>query len=371
MAFCEYCGKKLADGEVCSCTAGNKQAVSGQTADKQAVSGQTTNEQKGNSENKSSQIAEQAGQMADQVTKAVSGAASQATKAASEVAGNAAKAASGVAGQVASQAGEVAGKVKRMSGNRKWIMLLPVAVVVLVVLFVATRIVGSDGYMDPVNDFIALVNKKGTDPVAFKTVLQSDYLASSYEDYVKIAGKTDEYKDDSKEQQRRYENCYDNMDDEWDKWKLSFDMKSKEKLDKDDLEDIKEEHEEYYEDTLEHQIDYLEDILEDEDEIEDIADSLDISEKDVKSVAEIMIEGYEKQKKMNITAGYEVKGRFVFKADDEEYKTDTVKFTVVKVNGDWCYAGPLEQITFKMKDSDMGLYFIEDALNWNYLYIYF
>ncbi len=238
--------------------------------------------------------------------------------------------------------------------------LIAVAAVIVVVLLISL-LTGGKGYMSPVEDFMSAINKKSTDVVKIYTTLMPDFAAkqfkSVYKQVLKVVDDAADSMDDLKEELEEY---YDDATDEYGKWKLTFEKKSAKKLDKDDIEEYQEECESYYENYMEGSLEYFDEILEDEDYLEDFADSLDIKEKQAKSIVKAMKKYYQAYEDLKVSAGYEVKGKFVIQADDE-FKTEYVKFIVLKVNGDWTYYG--------ISDGDLyfGDYydyfeFIEDAL---------
>lgn len=293
MAFCENCGKELADGEQCTCTASETVAQAPVT---------------------------------------------EATPAAAPV------------GAVP------VAKEEKPNNNNKIIIGVIVAVAALVVvllLVVVLAIGGSKGYMKPVDNFMKAFNKKNTDPVELYTTLMPDFSADLYADTYKKFMVSEDFKDMYDEAIESMEDYYDECEDEYGKCKLSFESKKASKMDKDDLEDVQDYLDDYYDDYIEDQIDELEDMLEDADELEDEADELDISESEMKAIVKSYIKYLKSYEKMKVTAGYEVKGKFIVKAGKDEYKTETVEFQVVKINGDWVYWGI----------SDGSMYFEDDDEN--------
>lgn len=325
MAFCGNCGRQLEDGEVCTCTQNNQQFGAQQPGNQQFGAQQFGNQQSGNQ------------QFAGQ--------------------------------QFGNQAGNVAGEFQSpqtVNKKNKTVFYALAAVVVAVVLYAAFNLIGG-GYMSPVNDVMALINKKSTDANKYRVAMMSSDLAKPVEKIASIAIKAD--KDAFEDENEVFEDFYEDLDDEWKKWKLSFDMKSKKKLDKDDLKDLQELYADNYDDYYEDVVDRLKDALEDDDDLEDLADSMDISEKDAKAVVKELINFFGKFKKLKVTEGYKVKGKFVIKADGEEYKTDTKEFYVYKINGDWCYGGGAsgDYFRFDLDGEDVSVSQIENILNTNYI----
>lgn len=199
---------------------------------------------------------------------------------------------------------------------------------------------GGGGYMTPVNNLMDAFNKKETDPMDMMMVMAPDFAAKEMESVIKSFMKmNDDMEDYLEEATEANEEMYEEIDDEYDKWKISFEEKKAEKIEKDDLEDLIDEYEDYYKDNMKSTVKSMEEALDDDDLLEDFADMLDIDEKDAKSLIKSMIKYMQVYEDLKITAGYEVKGKFILKSGKDTYETDTVKFVVLKINGSWVYMG--------------------------------
>lgn len=229
-------------------------------------------------------------------------------------------------------------KAETPAKNNKMLLGIVAAVVVVLILVIALVAGGSKGYMSPLEDFMAAINKQSTDYVKVNGTLMPDFAADLYAQCHKKYMVSEDYADIYEDSMEYLEDCYDNCNDEYDKWKLSFEVKKASKLDDDDLEDIQDYLDDYF-DNLEDEVDYLEDILEDADEIEDMADDTDVSKSQFKAVLKANLKYVQAYEDLKVTAGYEVKGKFIVKAGKDEFDTETVEFRVVKINGDWTYWG--------------------------------
>lgn len=255
------------------------------------------------------------------------------------------------------------------AGNKKAIGIIAgvVAVVVLVVIIIA-NVFGGGSYMDPINDYIKAINKQETDYYTFAEALKGSKITKaqkkevnalidsgyevygdSYEDY---------WEDYLEEYSDGLEDIYDEVSDEYDDWKLSFETKNAEKLDSDDLEDYADDINDYYEEEVE----YYEDLLDDEDELEDFADLLDMDEDDVEKMIKAELDYYKNFVGCKVSAGYEIKGKFIVNADGDEYETEYVKLVVLKINGDWVYCGTEDYISIDT-DGDDEAYVLNYLLN--------
>lgn len=314
MGFCEKCGKELAEGEQCTCTA--------------------------------------EGAVQESVAEAVS--TQEAT----------------VAEVVAEVKEEPVAEKKPAMDKNKLTIIGVVAAVVVLLLLVAVIAGGSKGYMEPVEDFMKEINKKNTNPVEVYGTLMPDFAADLYLNCHKQYSAMEEYLDIYEEGVDNLEDYYDDCDDEFDKWKLSFEMRKASKLDKDDLEDIQDDIlDDYYKDNyLKDEAKMIEDLLEDDDDLEDAADDSELSVSKVKSILKAHLKYVQAYEELKVTAGYEVKGKFVVKSGKDEYDTETVEFVVLKINGDWTYWG-LESGSLSFDDDDENCFgFLSSFLKSKKLY---
>jgi len=235
------------------------------------------------------------------------------------------------------------------------LLAAPVALIVLL-LIVVIAISSSGSYMDPMKDYMNLVNKKSTDTMKVSTSLAPDFRANLLNKMISAASKSDEFEESLENASENMEDIYDNLDDEFDKWKIGFTAKSKEKLDKDDLEDLEDQWNDYYDSYIESALDNMDDVLDDDDKIEDLADSMDVSEKEAKAFVKATKKYYESFEDVKITAAYEVKGKFTIKADKDKWESETVRIIFVKINGDWAYAGTKDNSSIVFDDDDEEIY---------------
>lgn len=237
-------------------------------------------------------------------------------------------------------------------------------VVVLLVLILVIGAFSSGSYMSPLNDFLNQANKKTADEQKLTSTLMSDSRYNLMKKVIAIMEKSDSYADSIEKTNDRLEEDFEKLDDEFDKWKIKFETKSKEKLDKDDVEDLQESLEDYYDDYAEKMIDQFDDILEDDDKLEDYADMMDLKEKEVEQLLKAYIKYYESFENVKVSEAYEVKGKFIVTADKDEFKTETVKLFFAKINGNWVYAGC--DGSLELEDSEGYFDFIMEYLEDDY-----
>lgn len=303
MAFCTKCGKELADGEVCSCETVNAEATQ-----------------------------------------------TEAPKAETPVA---------EAPKAKAPAQTEAPKAEKPAKKKNVGVLAGLVAVVLVVIIVLVAVLTSKPYMKPLKDFMNAINKRNTSQIELTQTLMPDFGAKEFGNLYKkmLKVNANDLEDSLEDSIEMYENYYENATDEYGEWKLTFELKKATKLETDDdeFEAVQDAIEDYYKNNLDSGVDFFEDVLEDEDDLEDWADDRDVTEKEAKTILQAAIKYYQAYKELKVTEVYEVKGKFIIKADGEEYDTDTCKVYMAKVNGDWVYYSFNEgSLTF---DGDDNSYF--------------
>lgn len=301
MAFCEHCGKQLADGEVCTCTAGQQAAAP------------------------------------------------------EEVQGTA----------PAGDAQPVSGEAVPANGNKKKLYLIAGGVaVVVILLFIIIRALISKPYMEPVEDFMKLMNKRSTSYEEIAKAKLPGFAQKKFAAVFSAAKKSDEFADRFEDAAENMADYYEDAEDEFEKWKVSFELKKAEKMDEDDLDGLKGFFEDYFDDNVEDTVDEIEDILDDEDELEEMADFMDMSEKEAKKFCKAYIDFLKAYEELKVTDGYEVKGKFIIESKDGDCKTETLTFRVLKMNGDWCYYGISDSNSYGFRGDDEGVFnFLYSSLN--------
>lgn len=211
-------------------------------------------------------------------------------------------------------------------------------------------------YMDPIDNYLAVVNKKNSDIFDFKEAMMPDFAVKKFHAMMEICAKSDYYGEDIEDMSDDLADYYDDCDDEFDTWKITFEKKEAEKLDEDTLDYYKELAEDYYEDDVSYMVESLEEMMDDDGYMEDIADMLELSEEDTKELVECMLTYYKCYEEVKVTAGYEVTGKFVLKAEGETYETDKLSFVVLKINGSWVYMGLADYGYLGFEGEDSGVF---------------
>lgn len=172
----------------------------------------------------------------------------------------------------------VSGDSAETGAKKSFAPIIAIAAVIIVIVLLILKLIFGGSYKDPIdNMFKGMETGKGK--YIYKA-LPAFLLEEQYDDMKKseIIDNLDDLA----------ESYLDHLEDEYgDDIKISVKYKDKEKIDKDDLEEL----EEMYEDSYD--------------------------------------------SKIKISKGYEVKIKATVKGDDDK-ETDTTSINVYKINGDWC-----------------------------------
>lgn len=333
MAFCEQCGKELAEGEKCTCTAAETPVAEAPKAEAAPAA---------------------------EAPKTEAAPAAEAPKAEAAPAAEAPKA------ETTIQVGQAVEQVKKSVGKNPLVWIIAGGALVLLLLIGIVCMFTRDSYMSPVKDFMSAVNKRETNSIKVVGTLTPDFATKAMNKVVSKAKKSEDFQDMLEDSAEYLEEYYEEADDELGKWKLTFEKKKASKMDEDDLEDLQDALENS-EDYIERMLDQYEDILDDDDDLEDFADDADLSEGQAKAVLKEFINYFKKYEKIEVTDAYEVKGKFVVKAGKDTYETDSVTLILIKVNGDWCYYGTENGIGSFDDDDEGVLRFLSNYLSNGYV----
>ncbi len=304
MPFCTSCGKEIAEGEVCSCQQAAPKAEEVKAEPKKEVKAEAKKEVK-----------------------------------------------------------EAPKKEAPADKKKSVLPLLIVAAVVVLAVVIAIVVATSKSYLKPIDKYVALINEKNTDYREYQYALMADSRVKAAKKFAEANMAKDSYQNAIEDNADAWEKNFDRCDDELDSWKFTYEVKSKEKMDEDDLKDLQKSCERNFRDNIKDQIEDIEDILDDKDDLEDEADDADIDAKEMKAIYKAQVDMLKGREKAEITKGYEVKIKFTLESEDDNYKSENVKIRIVKMNGDWVYAGTTEGIGL---EKDM-FYFIVNYLNNSYL----
>lgn len=222
-----------------------------------------------------------------------------------------------------------------VNGSSKKAIIVLVAAVAAVILLGALLIltISGGGYKKPLDKICKTINKQEKDIDRLVSVFLPDFAADAYTDFMKIMKDTDEVADVYEEAEDGIDELYELLEDSFgDDVKISYEIKKKEKMDKDDLEDIEESIKDIYDNYLEDVVEEIDDM--DSDDWEEMADDLDISESNAKKLGKVIKNLGKELEKAKVSSGYSLKVKIKIKGEDDDV-SETFKFNVIKVNGDW------------------------------------
>lgn len=218
-------------------------------------------------------------------------------------------------------------------GGKNKVIIFGIAGVAVVILIFIISLLFRGSYKDPVKELVKLCNKREESLLAYDKINQPDFLADYNKVYTTLLAKSD-YGDDYKDE---FEYVFDSWEDTYgDNFKLTIEeIKDVEKIDKDDLEDYQDDMREYVEDK-----DDREDLVDDlEDSLDYYEDEYDLSSKDSKKIVKAYSKMLKKMAKVKVTKGYEMDIEIKIKGKDGSDKYKEKHVEILKVNGDWIFAG--------------------------------
>lgn len=218
---------------------------------------------------------------------------------------------------------------------------ITVLAIVLVVISLATNT-----YKTPLNlEYKYLNNLEGSD--YFKNALKmwNNFSEDELSEIIRIYKKSDRFEEYEEYLQDMMDDQVENYIDKYgEDYKFSYKIEDKEKLDSDDLKEMRNEFKEAAK-NLKEIIEETEEY--DSDDWEDMADDLGVSKSEAKKLVKAIEALYEKWKSVDVTKGYElsiisiVDGK---ELDEPEENERTVR--VYKVNGRWISETVLSSILY-------------------------
>lgn len=214
-------------------------------------------------------------------------------------------------------------------GNKTFVLMFVCIGVIALIAAISLIAFGGGGYKEPLDSVVDYVNDRNTDLGDLVDAALPEFAADPLKDVVSIAMKTGEV-DDVKDSM---EELYDELESYFGKnVKITYEVKEKEKLDKDDLEFTQETYQDIYKDYLKDMLEEIEDMS--PEDYEDMAEDLDISVKDAKKMANGVMDAAEGLKNAKVTAGYELEVEITIAGKDEK-ESEEFDVRVIKMNGDW------------------------------------
>lgn len=236
--------------------------------------------------------------------------------------------------------------------KNKLVGIIAVAAIAVVLLILIVSLFGNGGsYKTPFKTLQSLINKQSTDLFAYEKAISDPVSAKFSKTVYGIVKSNSEVKESFKEQKEDLEEVYDNIKG----FKITkIEFKKAEKIKGSDLRSIKEQ---YNKDNFERILESLDDM--DSDDIEDLADNLDISKGQAKKLVKAMKSYYKSLGKAKVQEGYNVEVIVRAKYDGETDKTERIDVQVLKINGKWYISNAssfFRNIRFSKDLSDINLY---------------
>lgn len=215
----------------------------------------------------------------------------------------------------------------------KLVAILAGAAVTLIALIVILVSIFTNTYKTPLNLMADRANEKKASKILDAEIDTLNGLCEKeYKALMKLMQKSDDY--DAEEIEEGYEEDIDAMKEEYGKnYKYSYKIEDKEKLDKDDLKELKSDIKSLAK-QIKNVLDEMEDF--DSDDWEDLADELGLKKSQAKKLEDILEDVYKELKSVKVTKGFELTVKTTLKGselDEPEEEEETI--CVYKVNGRW------------------------------------
>ena len=215
-----------------------------------------------------------------------------------------------------------------------------VAIAAIVLICVIGSALFGGGYKKPLKTLKKAVNSQSTDVDDVLDVLPK-FVGNAYDDALGLVKDIDKdmVKDVEDGIADALEGMYDGLEETYGKnVKVSYEIKDKEKLDKDDCEDIAEAYSsivETVEDTIGIDLTDTKDLEDMVDEYEDELEDMDVSSKQIKKAIKLVSGLAKDLSDIKISKGYILEVELEIEGKDDDASMD-VEVCVVKMNGRWC-----------------------------------
>ena len=210
------------------------------------------------------------------------------------------------------------------------------ALVILIIIIIISSTVSAGSYKTPLKEYTKLITKESTELEPYLDCFLPEFAVDTYSDLHDLSSKvmpeqTAEY---DKELVYLFQDSYSDIEDAFGKkYKVSYEIRDKEKLSKSDLRDLEDIYENLY-DTINNSNDFSDEAYYDDFADGLKADGIEASDKDKRSMQKIM-EGFMKDlKNLKIQAGYEVEVKITIEGADSR-ESEKFDLKIIKVNGRW------------------------------------
>jgi len=212
-------------------------------------------------------------------------------------------------------------------------ILIPVIAVIVVLAIAIPLICGLvfNTYKTPLKLEVAEKNAKTFNAYTKASMkLTNGILNKEIKALYNILSSSEEY--DKEELKENFEEGLEAVKEQYgSNFKYYYEIEDKEKIDKDDLKEIKEE----IRDSAKAALENLKDI--DDEYYEEMADYMGISESKAKKLVKTAESAYKKLKAVKVTAGYELEAKLMVKGSELDEPEEIWSGTIIvcKVNGKW------------------------------------
>lgn len=243
---------------------------------------------------------------------------------------------------------------KRNSGKMIGIIACLLATVVIIVIL---RACFGGKPTTPLNNIQKIINKQETDITKIVDATTPGFVSDAYKDMLKVLEGNKEYKKTVKEILKNsgdqiddlWSYSFDDLEDEYGKnVKISYKVKKKEKLTKDEKKSISEGYAAF--------ADLSSGVT---DCIENLDKCTELSDKEINKLVKIVEKLEKKLEKIKVTDGYLMTVDLIAKGKDDD-DSEKVDIVVIKVDGDWT----IDYLsTYLINDSDYDLDEVDEAVD--------
>ena len=211
------------------------------------------------------------------------------------------------------------------------------ALLILILIIIIASNASAGSYKTPLKEYTKLMTKGSTELEPYLYCFLPEFAVDTYGDLHSLAAKVmpDETADYDKSLVYLFEDAYSDIKDDYGKkYKVTYEIRDKEKLSKSDLKDIEDVYEDLY-DSMNNSTDFS-----DENYYDEFAAALEkqygieVSDKDKRSMQKTLESFMKEFKNIKIQAGYEVEVKVTIEGSDSR-ESEKIDLKIIKVNGRW------------------------------------
>lgn len=248
---------------------------------------------------------------------------------------------------------ELWGKMKAWN-KKTWILAGSIAAAVVVAIILLATLTNTKS--TPLSNIAKIANAKKFDKVlSLAPKAMNGFCESEIKNIIKIAKKSDMYKEYEDDINDSFEELVDGLKEQYgDNYKITYKITDKEKMDKDDCEDIQD----AMKDMGKLVTSAVKEVKKMDDDVwEELEDQTGLKEKEMKKILDEVDSIGSKMKKAKVTAGYELEVTLILKGSELDEPEETeININVIKVNGRWIidFVSPLASYTSLLNGLNIG-----------------